>query len=72
MSVVRSFGRGLGTIIAAVAGFVAGSIGWAAVSGAIGAALDSVGIVLPASTYLALSPAAGAVAAYYLASEVRG
>lgn len=52
--------------------FFAGNIGWAAVSGVIGGILDSVGIFIPASTYLMLSPLVGLAVAGYAVSEVSG
>lgn len=72
MGFVGSAARGLGTLVVAVLGFVIGSIGWAAASGVIGGVLDSVGIVIGASTYLAISPLIGLAAAGYAVSEVSG
>jgi len=62
---------GLKTLIVATVAFFAGAIGWAAVSGVIGGILDSVGIVIAGSSYVATSPVVGVLAAAYVVSEVQ-
>ena len=50
-------------LLAAPAGFLAGSLGWAMLTGIVGGVLDSFGVFIPASTYLAYGPAAGVLVA---------
>jgi hypothetical protein len=50
-------------LLSAPTAFLAGSIAWAALTGVIGGFFDSVGIFIPASTYLAFGPAVGALVA---------
>lgn len=45
-------------VLAALAGLVIGPFAWAVISGAAAGVLDAVGIVIPASTYIALAPVA--------------
>jgi hypothetical protein len=68
--VVKEAMKGAMTFSVAGIAFVAGMFGWAALSGIIGGVLDSVGIVIAASTYLAASPIAGFVTAGYAVQEV--
>jgi len=72
MGLLGSIATGSKVLGAGTASFFAGSVGWAAVSGFIGGVLDSVGLVIPASTYLAASPLVGLAVAGYVVSEVAG
>jgi len=68
--VLKQAARGAKVLVVAALAFIVGQIGWAAASGVIGGVLDSVGVVIPASTYLALSPVVGFALAGYAISEV--
>jgi hypothetical protein len=70
MGLLGSIATGSKILGGASVSFFAGSFGWAAVSGLIGGVLDSVGVVIPASTYLAASPFVGLAVAGYVVSEV--
>ncbi|MFC4449829.1 hypothetical protein [Halorussus aquaticus] len=61
--VFKSLVTGGKALAATVGGFFAGSLGWSAVSGILAGALDSFGIVTPASAWLAVSPFVGLVVA---------
>jgi hypothetical protein len=72
MGPVQAAFKGGAVLGVGAAGYLAGSIGWAMASGVIGALLDSVGVVIPASTYLAASPGAGLIVAGLAVSKVVG
>jgi len=61
--VFKSLVTGGKALAATVGGFLAGGFGWGAVSGILAGALDSVGIVTPASAWLAFSPVVGLLVA---------
>ncbi len=68
--VLKQAAQGAKVLFVAAAAFVIGQLGWAAASGVIGGVLDSVGVVIPASTYLAVSPVVGLALAGYAVAEV--
>lgn len=68
--VLKQAAHGSKVLTVAVVAFIVGQLGWAAASGVIGGVLDAVGVVIPASTYLALSPVVGLALAGYAVSEV--
>lgn len=67
---MKEFFNGLKMLSVGTMAFFAGNFGWAALSGVIGGVLDSVGVVIPGSTYLALSPVFGLALAGYAVTEV--
>lgn len=70
MTFSSSVASGVKTLVVAGIAFFGAMFVWAALSGVIGGLLDMVGYVIPASTYLAISPFIGFVAASYAVSEV--
>ncbi len=70
--VLKQAAKGGGVLFLGVVAFAVGMIGWAAASGVIGGLLDSVGIVIGAETYLAVSPLVGLLAAGWTVQEVSG
>lgn len=57
--VFKSLVTGGKALAATVGGFLAGSLGWSAVSGVFAGTLDAFGIVTPASAWVAASPVVG-------------
>lgn len=70
MGFLGSLGSGMKTLGAAAIVFAAGLLTWPFVSGVLAGVLDSVGIVIPATTYLAAAPVVAGIAAAYTAAEV--
>ena len=70
MTLVSSVGSGLKTLLVGGVAFVVGLFAWAALSGLLGAVLDSVGLVIPADVYLAAGPVLATILASYAVSEV--
>lgn len=62
--------NGVKLLVLAGVAFIVGAMAWAGVSGFLGGVLDSIGIVIPASQFLMLSPVAGVVVAGYTISVV--
>ncbi len=61
--VFKSLVTGGKALDATVGGFLAGSLGWSAASGLLAGVLDSFGVVIPASTWLSISPLCGVLVA---------
>jgi len=61
--VFKSLVTGGKALAATVGGFLAGSVGWSAVSGGLAGVLDAFGVVIPASAWLAASPVVGVLVA---------
>ncbi|GGL26106.1 hypothetical protein GCM10009037_07170 [Halarchaeum grantii] len=66
MSVLGSVADGVGRAVVFVIAFAVAAVGWAALTGVVGGMLDAVGIVIPASTYLAATPIVSGLAASYV------
>jgi hypothetical protein len=68
--VFKSLVTGGKALAATVGGFLAGSVGWSALSGGLAGVLDAVGITTPAGIWLTLTPVAGVLVAGLAVTKV--